>query len=98
MVERSMIEGRTVLVTCVDDELRPVADRREAAFLRMTARFCSTGRAATRCPRGPCERRPRRAPGSNSNGVQADKAESRPIEANPGLGGIGKSLISLVLL
>jgi hypothetical protein len=35
MVERSVIEGRTVLVTLMDDKLRPVADRREAAFLQI---------------------------------------------------------------
>ena len=36
MVERSMIEGRTVLVTCVDDDLRPVADRLQATFIQIT--------------------------------------------------------------
>jgi hypothetical protein len=36
MVERSMIEGRTVLVTCVDDYLRPVADRLQATFIQIT--------------------------------------------------------------
>ena len=35
MVERSIIEGRSVLVTLMDDELRPVADRCEASFLQI---------------------------------------------------------------
>ena len=35
MVERSVIEGRTVLVTLMDDKLRPVVDRREASFLQI---------------------------------------------------------------
>ena len=35
MVERSMIEGRTVLVTPVDEDLRPVADRRKATLLKI---------------------------------------------------------------
>jgi hypothetical protein len=37
MVERSMIEGRSVLVTCVDDDLRPVTDRREATLIARKA-------------------------------------------------------------
>jgi hypothetical protein len=50
MVERSMIEGRTVLVTCVDDYLRPVADRLQATFIQITfeddgdTRYYATGR------------------------------------------------------
>jgi hypothetical protein len=50
MVERSMIEGRTVLVTCVDDDLRPVADRFQATFIQITfeddgdTRYYATGR------------------------------------------------------
>ena len=50
MVERSVIEGRSVLVTCVDDALMPVADRREAAFLKIVfeddgyTRYYATGR------------------------------------------------------
>jgi hypothetical protein len=35
MAERSMIEGRTVLVTLMDDDLRPVADRCEASFIEI---------------------------------------------------------------
>jgi hypothetical protein len=35
MVERSMIEGRSVLVTLVDDALRPVADRCEATIIKI---------------------------------------------------------------
>jgi hypothetical protein len=35
MVERSMIEGRSVLVTLVDDNLRPVADRRKATLIKI---------------------------------------------------------------
>jgi hypothetical protein len=34
-MQPSMIEGRSVLVTLMDDDLRPVADRREASFLQI---------------------------------------------------------------
>jgi hypothetical protein len=50
LIERSMIEGRTVLVTLMDDELRPVGDRREATFIQITfeddgdTRYYATGR------------------------------------------------------
>ena len=50
MIERLAIEGRTVLVTPVDDELRPVADRREATLLKIVfeddgdTRYYATGR------------------------------------------------------
>jgi hypothetical protein len=50
MVERSMIEGRTVLVTPVDEDLRPVADRRKATLLKIVfeddgdTRYYATGR------------------------------------------------------
>ena len=50
MIERSVIEGRTVLVTPVDDELRPVADRRKATLLKIVfeddgdTRYYATGR------------------------------------------------------
>jgi hypothetical protein len=49
VVERSVIEGRSVFVTCVDDELRPVA-RREATLLKIVfeddgdVRYYATGR------------------------------------------------------
>jgi hypothetical protein len=35
MMQRSMIEGRAVLMTLLDDELRRVADRCEASFLQI---------------------------------------------------------------
>jgi hypothetical protein len=50
MGERSMIEGRTVLVTCVDDDLGPVDDRLQATFIQITfeddgdTRYYVTGR------------------------------------------------------
>jgi hypothetical protein len=50
MIERSVIEGRRVLVTPVDDELRPVADRRKATVLKIVfeddgdARYYAAGR------------------------------------------------------
>jgi hypothetical protein len=50
MMQRSMIEGRTVLVTLMDDELRPVADRCEATLIQIVFEddgetlYYSTGR------------------------------------------------------
>jgi hypothetical protein len=63
LIERSMIEGRSVLVTLVDDELRPVAHRCEATLIKIVFEDNderSTIRpAAARSPRGPCAATPK---------------------------------------
>jgi hypothetical protein len=52
MIERSVIEGRTVLVTPVDDELRPVADRRKATLLKIVFEDDGDARYYARPPQG----------------------------------------------
>ena len=61
MVERSVMEGRTVFVTCVDDELRSVADRRKATLVRIVfedngeVRHYATGKPSKVLPWDPSQ-------------------------------------------
>jgi hypothetical protein len=56
MQQRSMIEGRSVLVTLMDDDLRPVADRCEATLVQVVFEddgetlFYGTGRPTKVAP------------------------------------------------
>ena len=79
MVERSMIEGRSVLVTLVDDELRPV-DRRDATIVKIVFEddgetlFYGTGRPTKVAPWE------LRRPGRHGSPRDAGKAGSLPAE------------------